>query len=98
MKKIWHIGRLDLKLMVKDKAFFFWVLLFPLAFILIFGNLYQGSKTDTKASLTVLTLSAKMIPAFRRFRSPLCSKGLPGRRGAASRPESTKASGGQIPW
>jgi ABC-2 type transport system permease protein len=54
MKKIWHIGRLDLKLMVKDRAFFFWVLLFPLAFILIFGNLYKGSRTDTKASLTVL--------------------------------------------
>ncbi len=54
MKKIWHIGRLDLKLMVKDKAFFFWVLVFPLVFILIFGNLYRGSKTDTKASLTVL--------------------------------------------
>jgi ABC-type multidrug transport system permease subunit len=54
MKKIWHIGRLDLKLMVRDRAFFFWVLLFPLAFILIFGNLYQGSKTDAKASLTVL--------------------------------------------
>ena len=54
MKKIWHIGRLDLKLMVRDKAFFFWMLLFPLAFILIFGNLYQGSRTDTKASLTVL--------------------------------------------
>lgn len=54
MRKIWHIGRLDLKLMVRDKAFFFWVLAFPLVFILIFGNLYQGSKTDTKASLTVL--------------------------------------------
>ena len=46
MKKIWHIGRLDLKLMVKDRAFFFWVLLFPLVFILIFGNLYRGSRTD----------------------------------------------------
>ncbi len=54
MKKIWHIGRLDLKLMVRDKAFFFWILAFPLVFILIFGNLYQGSKTDAKASLTVL--------------------------------------------
>jgi len=54
MKKIWHIGYLDLKLMVKDKAFFFWVLIFPLVFIIIFGNLFQGSKTDTKASLTVL--------------------------------------------
>ena len=54
MKKIWHIGRLDLKLMVKDKAFFFWVLLFPVAFILIFGNLYRSSRTDNKASLTVL--------------------------------------------
>ncbi len=54
MKKIWHIGRLDLKLMVKDRAFFFWVLVFPLLFILLFGNLFRGSKTDTKASLTVL--------------------------------------------
>jgi ABC-2 type transport system permease protein len=54
MKKIWHIGFLDLKLTVKDKAFFFWMLAFPMAFILIFGNLFQGSKTDTKASLTVL--------------------------------------------
>lgn len=54
MKKIWHIGFLDLKLTVKDKAFFFWMLAFPLVFILIFGNLFQGSKTDTKASLTVL--------------------------------------------
>jgi len=54
MKKIWHIGRLDLKLMVKDKAFFFWILAFPLAFILIFGNLYSGNRTDTKASLMVL--------------------------------------------
>jgi ABC-2 type transport system permease protein len=54
MKKIWHIAFLDLKLTVKDKAFFFWMLAFPLIFILIFGNLFQGSKTDTKASLTVL--------------------------------------------
>jgi ABC-2 type transport system permease protein len=54
MKNIWHIGFLDLKLTVKDKAFFFWMLVFPLVFILIFGNLFQGSKTDTKASLTVL--------------------------------------------
>lgn len=54
MRRIWHIGRLDLKLMVKDKAFFFWILAFPLVFILIFGNLYQGRQTDPKASLTVL--------------------------------------------
>jgi ABC-type multidrug transport system permease subunit len=30
------------------------MLAFPLIFILIFGNLFRGSKTDTKASLTVL--------------------------------------------
>jgi ABC-2 type transport system permease protein len=54
MKKIWQIARLDLKLMVKDKAFFFWMLVFPLVFILIFGNIYRSSRTDTKASLTVL--------------------------------------------
>ena len=54
MNKIWRIAFLDLKLTVKDKAFFFWMVAFPLVFIVIFGNLFQGSKTDTKAALTVL--------------------------------------------
>jgi ABC-2 type transport system permease protein len=54
MKRIWQIGRLDLKLMARDRAFFFWMLAFPLVFILIFGNLFKASRTDNKASLTVL--------------------------------------------
>ncbi|MBN2345423.1 MAG: ABC transporter permease [Candidatus Aminicenantes bacterium] len=72
MKKIWHIGRLDLKLMVKDKAFFFWVLLFPLAFILIFGNLFGSSRTDTRASLTVLNQDRGKWGAYfiRKLESP----------------------------
>ena len=64
MKKIWHIGFLDLKLTVKDRAFFFWMLAFPMVFILIFGNLFQGSKTDTKASLTVLNQDAGKWGAY----------------------------------
>ncbi len=56
MKKILHLGRLDLKRMAKDKAFFFWILAFPLVFILIFGNLYRGDRGEAKAALTVLNL------------------------------------------
>ena len=54
MKKIWHIGFNDIKLMVRDKIFFFWTLLFPLVFIFIFGNLYRGGTSSGQASLMVL--------------------------------------------
>jgi ABC-2 type transport system permease protein len=54
MKKIWHIASLDLKLTVRDKAFFFWFLIFPMIFILIFGNLYKSNHTAQKASLLVI--------------------------------------------
>ncbi len=72
MKKIWQIGRLDLKLMVKDKIFFFWILVFPLVFILIFGNLYKGSRTDNKASLTVLNQDSGRWGAYfsEKLKSP----------------------------
>lgn len=53
MKKIWHIGFNDIKLMVRDKVFFFWTLIFPLVFIFIFGNIYKED-TTIKASLMVL--------------------------------------------
>ncbi len=56
MKNIWHIAFLDLRLMVRDKIFFFWTLVFPLFFILIFGNLYKQDNTPSlsKASLSVV--------------------------------------------
>lgn len=54
MNKIWHVARLDLKLTVRDKAFFFWFLAFPMFFILIFGNLYKSNPADKKAALLVV--------------------------------------------
>jgi ABC-2 type transport system permease protein len=54
MKKIWHIASLDLKLTVRDRAFFFWFLVFPMFFILIFGNLYKSNPADKKTSLLIL--------------------------------------------
>lgn len=54
MKKILHIAFVDIKIMVKDKFFFFWTLLFPLFFILIFGNLYKNGQSVTTSELTVI--------------------------------------------
>lgn len=53
MKSILHIALNDIRLMVKDKVFFFWTLVFPLVFIVVFGNVYKES-TPVKASLLVL--------------------------------------------
>jgi ABC-2 type transport system permease protein len=54
MKKIWHIANVDLKLTVRDRAFFFWFLVFPMFFILLFGNLYKSNPADKKAALLVV--------------------------------------------
>jgi len=55
VKRILHIALNDLKLMVKDKAFFFWTLAFPVFFIVIFGLLYkEGDKAPAVAELTVV--------------------------------------------
>lgn len=64
MKKIWHIGLLDIRLMVKDKTFFFWVLIFPLVFILIFGGMYKDRGTDVKASLKVVNKDSGQWGAY----------------------------------
>lgn len=40
--------------MVRDKMYLFWALIFPMFFILVFGNLYRSSDADVKASLSVL--------------------------------------------
>jgi ABC-2 type transport system permease protein len=74
MKRIWHIACLDLKLMVKDKAFFFWALVFPLVFIFIFGNIYRSDPADAKAALTVLNRDQGRWGAY--FADKLKSPGI----------------------
>lgn len=55
MKQIWHIALIDIKVMVRDKIYFAWILAFPLVFIFIFGNLYKEDTGGPKqASLTVV--------------------------------------------
>jgi ABC-2 type transport system permease protein len=55
MKRIWHISMIDIRLMVRDKIFFFWTLLFPMVFIFIFGNLYkEDGGQRLKANLIVV--------------------------------------------
>ncbi|MCP4152359.1 MAG: ABC transporter permease [bacterium] len=72
MKKVWHIAFLDIKLMVRDKLFFFWTLVFPLVFILIFGNIYRGDGAPSKAALTVLNLDQGQWGAYfvEKLQSP----------------------------
>ncbi len=54
MSRPWLIARLDLQRMVRDRAFFFWSLAFPVFLILIFGNIYRGSESNPKAELVVI--------------------------------------------
>ena len=54
MKKIFHIARVDIRIMVKDKFFLFWTLIFPLFFIIIFGNLYRNDQSVPISDLVVI--------------------------------------------
>lgn len=53
MNPILHIGGHDLRLMVRDRIFLFWTLLFPLFFIFVFGTLFNAGGGPARASLTV---------------------------------------------
>ena len=51
----WNIALNDLKLTVKDKMFFFWLLVFPLLFAFIFGLAFpESSEGIQKVTLNVL--------------------------------------------
>ncbi|MCX6567341.1 MAG: ABC transporter permease, partial [Candidatus Aminicenantes bacterium] len=55
LKRIFHIARNDVRIMVKDKAFFFWTLAFPVLFIVLFGLLFKASdNAPPTAELTVV--------------------------------------------
>ena len=52
---IWTISRYDLKIAIKDKLFFFWVLVFPLLFAIIFGYAYpESTPQQQKVSLHII--------------------------------------------
>ena len=51
----WTIAQNDLKLVYKDKMFFFWLLVFPLIFIFIFGLAFRDMDPgDSQVTLNVL--------------------------------------------
>ncbi|HMA53028.1 MAG TPA: ABC transporter permease [Acidobacteriota bacterium] len=55
--RILHVAANDLRLMVRDKVFFFWTLAFPILFIVLFGLLYKaGDSAPAAAELTVVNL------------------------------------------
>jgi len=57
LRRVFHIARNDLRIMVGDKAFFFWSLVFPMFFIVLFGLLYKASdNAPAAAELTVVNL------------------------------------------
>lgn len=60
----WTIAWTDLKIAVRDKMFFFWLLLFPLLFAFLFGTVFrEGSPGDTKADINILNQDRGILSA-----------------------------------
>ncbi len=60
----WTIAWTDLKIAVRDKMFFFWLLLFPLLFAFLFGTVFrEGSPGDTKADINILNQDGGILSA-----------------------------------
>jgi len=65
LQRILHVAVNDLRIMVGDKAFFFWSLVFPLLFIVLFGLLYKASDSaPAVAELTVVDLDEGRWSAY----------------------------------
>jgi ABC-2 type transport system permease protein len=57
LARILHIAANDLRIMVGDKVFFLWSLVFPMLFIVVFGLLFKASDSGPAvAELTVVSL------------------------------------------
>lgn len=57
LQRILHVALNDLRIMAGDKAFFFWSLVFPMLFIVLFGLLFKASDSaPAVAELTVVNL------------------------------------------
>lgn len=57
LRRVLHVAWNDLRIMVGDKAFFFWSLVFPMLFIILFGLLYKESdRAPAVAELAVVNL------------------------------------------
>jgi ABC-2 type transport system permease protein len=57
IRRVLHVAWNDLRIMVGDKAFFFWSLIFPMLFILLFGAVFKSSdNAPAVAELTVVNL------------------------------------------
>jgi len=57
LRRILHVAWNDLRIMVSDKVFFFWSLVFPMLFIVLFGLVFKSSDSaPAVAELTVVNL------------------------------------------
>lgn len=57
LRRILHVAWNDLRIMAGDKVFFFWSLVFPMLFIVLFGLVFKASDSaPTVAELTVVNL------------------------------------------
>lgn len=65
VKRVLHVAGNDLRLMVGDKAFFFWSLVFPMLFIVLFGLVFKSSGgAPAVAELTVVNLDEGRWAAY----------------------------------
>lgn len=72
LSRIAHIAFIDLKLMVTDKMFLFWTLVFPIIIIMTFGHIYKQDNQNVKANLMVLNQDEGQWGAYfiQKLQSP----------------------------
>ena len=73
LRRILHIALNDLRIMVRDKAFFFWTLAFPILFIVLFGLIFKaGGDAPAAAELTIVNRDQGRWGAYflEKVRSP----------------------------
>jgi hypothetical protein len=88
-RRILHVAWNDLRIMVGDKVFFFWSLVFPMLFIVLFGLVFKTSgSAPAIAELTVVNLDEGRWGAYflDKIKSPQVDlKIVPGEPAAYSR-------------
>ncbi len=72
MKTAWTLAAKDLRILTRDKASLFWVLLFPLLFALFFGAIFSGMG-NAAGALPVAVVDQARTPGSRKMVERLVS-------------------------
>ncbi|HZW11013.1 MAG TPA: ABC transporter permease [Phycisphaerales bacterium] len=75
MREIWALAMKDLRLLVRDKAGFFFTFFFPILYAIFFGTMFGGATDDAPSATPIIVVDLDKSEGSREFVESLSTGG-----------------------